>query len=110
MHAEAMNATDLIDLAVKICRTKDRSQRQALAEQCPSHLLNLLRSTIKVVRHSNARKKAIAEGKKRKADYRFTYKFQPLPTQHSRDHKPVIPKVALNTLSNVREKLGINHV
>lgn len=110
LHAVVMNATDLISLAVKICRAKDKARRNELASTCPQHLRNLLRSTVLMVRASQQRKAAMNRNKKRPPDYRHTYKFAPLPESLKTKPKTVLPSVALQNCKDLKNALGGSNV
>ncbi len=101
-----MRATELISLAVKISRARDKARRNELAATCPPHLRDLLRSNLSLIRIGKQLKEAKRIANQRKADYRHTYKFSLLPETLQNKPKTALRSTALGNCQAMRELIG----
>lgn len=60
-----MYATDIIKLALAIHDAPDAEQKRLLVKRCPRHLRSLLAVTVRAVKDSREREKALAKRKQR---------------------------------------------
>ncbi|TAP38761.1 hypothetical protein [Alteromonas sp. KUL49] len=102
-----MRPTALIDLAVRIVRTKDRFRRTELFNSCPSHLQDLLRSNITIIVEQFKAKQRAKQN--RRSENSYSYKFQPLPAETRKITTALNAKLGNARCAEIRERLRGNN-
>lgn len=100
-----MRPTALISLAQAILHASSHEERTRLHASCPTHLRDLLKTNICMIREQHARKRAMhtQQTYRRRAGQHvnpYATLYQP------KQPPPVVQSVALNNVANLRKTLG----